>query len=215
MIFLDRVSAGKILAERLLKLSLSARPPVVLGIPRGGAVVAFEVAKALGVPLDVVVVRKLGVPLHKELAFGAIDLEGKTVLDRSLIRQLGIGPAEIETVREKEWAEARRREEIFRGKPRRPLDLKGKLAIIVDDGIATGETAEAAVNFVRSKGAETVILAAPVGSPETAARLRSIVEAMVILETPPDFLAVGQFYENFPQTSDEEVINLLRPVSGS
>jgi len=207
MIFKNRAEAGKILAEALAYLK-DRQNVVVLGIPRGGVVVAAEVSKILKVPLSVVVVRKLGVPGHSELAFGAVDVKDTATLDRDLIRQLRLSRSVIDNVREREWLEAKKREKLFRW-DRNELDLKGKIILLIDDGLATGATTTAAINYIRKKNPAKLILAVPVAPPETVNKLRLLVDDMTVLQAPPDFTAVGQFYSDFPQVSDEEVINLL------
>ena len=207
MIFKNRAEAGKILAEALAYLK-DRQNVVVLGIPRGGVVVAAEVSKILKVPLSVVVVRKLGVPGHSELAFGAVDVKDTATLDRDLIRQLRLSRSVIDNVREREWLEAKKREKLFRW-DRNELDLKGKIILLIDDGLATGATTTAAINYIRKKNPAKLILAVPVAPPETVNKLRLLVDDMTVLQAPPDFTAVGQFYSDFPQVSGEEVINLL------
>lgn len=221
MVFRDRIDAG----EQLARI-LSTRHPefinnphvVVLGIPRGGVVVAAQVSKALRVPLDAAVVRKLGVPYHPEFAFGAIDAAGGAVINTATVSSLGLEREDIEGVKEKELAEAQRREKEFRG-GREPLELTGKTAIVVDDGVATGATVEAAIKYVLSKGASEVVLATPVIAADTLENLRNAFHELlsrndtnfeiVCLDAPEFFAAVGQFYVDFPQTSDEEVKALL------
>lgn len=207
MIFKDRSEAGKILAEKLAYLK-DRKDIVVLGIPRGGVVVAAEVSKILKSPLSVIVIRKLGIPSHPELAFGAVDADGNVVLDKEMVGRLGLSRRTISEVREREQGEAERREKLFR-KNKDELDLKGKLIILVDDGIATGATTEAAIKCIKKNDPLKLILAAPVAPPETVDKLRPSVDDLIVLQTPSDFMAVGQFYSYFPQVSDEEVINLL------
>jgi len=213
MAFKARAGAGGLLAQKIF----SAHPEfvgnknvVVLGIPRGGVVVAASVSKALRVPLDVLVVRKLGVPHHPEFAFGAVDLDGNAVINGDTVWQLGLTDSQIESVKEKEFVEAKRREESFR-KGKGILEISGKVAIIVDDGVATGATSEAAVRYVMSKDPKKVILATPVIAADTLNELNSKFEILevIYLEAPKIFAAVGQFYENFPQVTDGEVTDLL------
>lgn len=217
MIFKDRLQAGQVLGEKIANDNpgLVGNPRVVvLGIPRGGVVVASEISKQLSVPLDVVIVRKLGVPYSPEFAFGAVDLDGRAVINESTVLQLGLTSNQIEEVKEKELSEARRREEKFR-RGRWRLNLRGRTVILVDDGIATGATAEAATDYVLSRNPSKVILAAPVMAADTAASLKSKFKnqnakfSLVYLEAPKDFAAVGQFYEGFPQVTDEEVVGIL------
>lgn len=211
MIFKDRLQAGRMLGERIAydKPDSVGNPKViVLGIPRGGVVVAAEVSKVLECPLDVVVVRKLGVPGHEEFGFGAVDLDGQAVFDESTIRRLGLTSAIVEKVRQKELAEAGRREAVFRA-GKNPLDLKSQIAVLVDDGLATGVTTQAAVNYTRRHRPSEIVLAVPVAALDTVAKLKPLVDDLIVLATPENFMAVGQFYEDFSQVSDAEVIKFL------
>jgi putative phosphoribosyl transferase len=204
--FADRTAAGRELADRLAHL----RGPdvVVLGLPRGGVPVAFEVARALDAPLDVLMVRKLGVPFQPELAMGAIGEGGVVVLNEAVLARSGVEPGELTAIEERERAELSRRAERFRhDRPR--ASLTGRTAILVDDGIATGATARAACRVARAQGAARVVLAAPAGSPRTAEQLRDEVDELVVLETPPDFYAVGQAYADFRPVRDGQVVELL------
>jgi putative phosphoribosyl transferase len=204
--FRDRRHAGMLLGERLQRLGLTR--PVVLGLPRGGVVVAAEAARALGAPLDVLVVRKLGAPGNPELGIGALAEGGFAVLNEGLISRLGVRPAELEAVTARETAELERRTRAYRrGRPPRPL--QGCTAVIVDDGLATGYTARAAVAAVRARGAVVVVLAVPVAAPETAAEFEALVDRVVCVELPDLLFAVGASYADFSQTSDEEVESLL------
>ncbi len=203
--FDDRVDAGRRLARRLEYLH--GQDVVVLGLPRGGVPVALEVATALDAPLDVIVVRKLGVPFHKELAMGAIGEGGARVLNRDVIDHLGISEEQIRHVERSEQAELERRVSRLRtGRPR--VDLAGRTVVIVDDGIATGSTAKVACAVARHQGAARVILAVPVAPADT---LDAFVEAdeVVCLAAPERFLAVGSYYRDFTSTTDEEVARLL------
>jgi putative phosphoribosyl transferase len=208
--FLDRADAGRRLAE-----ALSGRfsgELVVLGIPRGGVIVAAAVAPALHARLDVVVPRKIGAPQNPELAIGAIA-SGVQVWDRRLIQRLGV-PAEYlrAEVRAQE-AEIERRSTLYRsGSP--PVALDAEEVVIVDDGIATGATAVAAIRWVRSKGAEHTVLAVPVAPPDAVERLGKEADEVVVLETPWDFRAVGEWYERFSQTTDEEVVRAMADAAG-
>jgi len=180
----------------------------VLGLPRGGVPVAYEVAVALGVPLDVLVVRKLGVPDHEELAFGAIAGGGVRVLNAEVITEARLAPAQIEAVMAAEQLELERRERAYRGDAAPPLDLRHRTAIVVDDGLATGATMRAALEAAGAQGATTVA-AVPVGAGSTCAALRSCADAVVCMFTPARFVAVGNWYEDFAPTSDAEVSELL------
>ena len=207
MLFTDRADAGQRLAEALRHLA--GEKPVVLGLPRGGVPVAAAVATALGAPLDVIVVRKLGVPYHRELAFGAIGEGGVRVINDDIVRRGGLSPSDIATVERAEQTELVRQAERFRDdRPRLALD--GRTAIVVDDGVATGATASAACQVVRAQGAARVVLAVPVAPADTVAWLRTQVDEVVCLSTPVLFSAVGEWYRDFSQTSDEEVISLLK-----
>ena len=204
--FADRTEAGKLLAGHLD--SFAGPDVVVLGLPRGGVPVAFEVAQALGAPLDVIIVRKLGVPFQPELAMGAIGEDGVRVLNDEVVRLADIGTDELAAVEKREVAELDRRADLIRGvRPR--VDLAGRTALIVDDGIATGSTARAACQVARAHGAAHVILAAPVGPPDTAERFAGYADEVVLYATPQPFHGVGQFYLDFGQTTDEEVVDLL------
>ncbi|RIH81094.1 putative phosphoribosyl transferase [Calidithermus terrae] len=206
--FADRHEAGRELAGALSRYA--RRPDVwVLGLPRGGVPVAYEVAHALGVPLDVLIVRKLGAPRHEELAVGAIGPGGVRVLNRELVRHLGVGPEELEPIERKERAELERRQQAYRGA--RPFpDLAGKTVILVDDGLATGATMRAAALAVRAMRPARVVVAVPVAPPDTCEALLEVADEVVVLLQPEPFQAVGLWYEHFPQTSDEEVQDLLR-----
>jgi len=208
MMFTDRHDAGRRLAHRLLPFADA--DIVVLGLPRGGVPVAAEVAAALSAPLDVIVVRKLGVPHQPELAMGAIGEDGVRVVNDEVVRMAGIGPADLAAVERSERTELDRRARRFRGdRPR--IDLTGKTALIVDDGLATGSTARAACQVARAHGAATVVLAVPVAPVEAAGRMADAADTFVALETPSTFYGVGQFYRDFTQTTDEEVVTLLGP----
>ncbi|WP_405629649.1 phosphoribosyltransferase family protein [Streptomyces sp. NBC_01174] len=210
MLFTDRTDAGRQLAEALRHLE--RRDPVVLGLPRGGVPVAYEVARALGAPLDVIVVRKLGVPYRPELGFGAIGEGGARVISDEIVRHAGVREKDLKAVERAEEAELLRRAQTYReGRPRLPLE--GRTVVVVDDGVATGATARAACQVVRAQGASHVVLAVPVASPDVAARLREDVDEVVCLSTPHFFSAVGEWYRDFSQTSDEEVVSLLARAS--
>lgn len=206
MLFTDRADAGQQLAEALRPLASS--DPVVLGLPRGGVPVAFRVAQELGAALDVIVVRKLGVPYHPELGFGAIGEGGVRVISEDIVRRGGVSEADVAAVEGAEEAELLRRARAFRGdRPRVPL--AGRTVIIVDDGIATGATAMAACEVARAQGAARVVLAVPVAPPDAAERLGGRADELVCLSTPHGFAAVGEWYRDFGQTPDEEVVSLL------
>jgi putative phosphoribosyl transferase len=205
-LFEDRADAGRRLAQRLD--NLYAKDVVVLGLPRGGVPVAYEVAKTLRAPLDVLVVRKLGVPFQPELAFGAIGEDGVRVLNDDVLRTAHLDGEDMDAVESKQRIELRRRADRFRrGRDRIPLT--GRVAVIVDDGIATGATAKAACQVARAHGASRVVLAVPIGPDDIQATFAGYADEVVCLHTPTFYFAVGQGYRNFTQTSDEEVIALL------
>lgn len=205
MVFLDRTDAGRQLAARLEPLR--GEPAVVLGLPRGGIPVAYEVAHALGAPLDVIVVRKLGVPFQPELGMGAIGENGVRIVNDEVARLAGVSAAEIATVEARERAELERRADRFRG-DRPSVPLEGRIAV-VDDGIATGSTARAACQVARARGATRIVLAVPVAPPGWEARIGRDADEFVCLATTEAFFAIGQFYRDFPQTSDGEVVDCL------
>ncbi|OLT25998.1 phosphoribosyltransferase [Nocardiopsis sp. CNR-923] len=209
-VFHDRVDAGRRLAQRLGKrLGASGdEDVVVLGLPRGGVPVAFEVARLLHAPLDVIVIRKLGVPHQPELAMGAVGEGGVGVLNERVVRFAGVSDAVLESVRRRERAELDERVERFRG-DRSRVPVTGRTAVVVDDGVATGATARAACQVARAQGADRVILAVPVGSPDSIAGLRRVADEVVCLQEPEFFQAVGEWYEEFSQTPDHEVVELL------
>lgn len=205
--FHDRTDAGRQLAARLGKYA--GRPDVVvLALPRGGVPVAFEVASALGAPLDVLVVRKLGVPGQEELAMGAIASGGTRAMNDDVLRTLVIDAATIERVTARARAELERREHAYRG-DREPAAVEGRTVILVDDGIATGATVRAAVRALRQRHPARVVIATPVAAPESIALLRPEADEIVCLATPYPMLAIGIWYRDFGQTTDEEVVRLL------
>ncbi len=207
--FADRVEAGRLLAKELSSRNIcqSNDTSAVLALTRGGVPVGFAVADRLCIPLDVIVVRKLGVPWQPELAMGAIA-GGEPILDDEMIRELGISLEDLEETIDREHAEMKRREELYRG-DNPALDLRGRLAILVDDGLATGSTMMAAVRHVRDLGPARVIVAVPVGSRDACDRLRREADDLVCLATPERFFAVGEWYQDFEQVSDAEVRRLL------
>jgi putative phosphoribosyl transferase len=208
--FRDRRDAGRQLGERLSQLQVEH--PIVLGLARGGVPVAFEVARALARPLDVLVVRKLGVPFHTELAFGAIGEEDTRVLDTEMIQRLGLSRKSVEATIARERTELTRRVELYRSN-RTALELLGRTVIVVDDGLATGATARVALEIARTRGAEKIIVAIPVSPPETIAELKGLAVEVISLQVPLGFQAVGEWYDDFTQTTDDEVTSLLRRSS--
>src|SRR3989440_8908914 len=206
-LFRDRRDAGRLLAEKLA--AYASRPDVlVLALPRGGVPVAYEVAHRLGAPLDVFVVRKLGVPGHEELAMGAVATGGVRVLNDQLVEQLGIPDQMIDAVAARERQELARRERLYRG-GRPPPDVRGRRVILVDDGLAIGATMRAAVMALRQLQPARIVVAVPTASPETCEELKAEADDVVCAITPEPFLAVGHWYEDFSQTTDEEVRDLL------
>jgi putative phosphoribosyl transferase len=210
-LFKDRADAGRQLAGRLA--FLRGQDVVVLGLPRGGVPVAFEVAEALRAPLDVLVVRKLGVPFQPELAFGAIGEGGVRVINESVVREADLSDEDMAAVEKQQRAELQRRSQRFR-QGREQISLAGRVAVIVDDGIATGATAKAACQVARAQGASRVVLAVPIGAADTAEVLAPYADEVVCLHAPAFFHAVGQGYRNFTQTSDDEVVALLDRARG-
>lgn len=212
MPFIDRADAGRRLGQHLGDL----RSPdvVVVGLPRGGVPVAFEVARALGAPLDVIVVRKLGVPSQPELGMGAIGEGGTRVVNDEIVRMAGISSAVLAGVEDRERSVLQTRVMRFRG-DRPPVPLVGRTVVVVDDGIATGSTARAACQIVRAQGAARVVLAVPVAPLDSIAALSRVADEVVCLESPERFFAIGQFYDDFRQTTDDEVVELLERASES
>jgi putative phosphoribosyl transferase len=206
--FKDRVQAGRYLADKLLTYA-NAPDALVLGLPRGGVVVAYEVANKLRIPLDVFLVRKLGVPGYEELAMGAIASGGTRVMNEDVLQQIRITDSTIEAVARREELELKRREVAYRG-DRPPLDVHGLTVILVDDGLATGATMRAAVAALRKQKPNQIIIAVPTASPDVCDEFRTQVDSIVCGMTPTPFYAVGAWYENFSQTTDEEVRELLR-----
>lgn len=217
-LFDDRRDAGRRLASLLDRYS-GRNDVIVLGLPRGGVPVAAEVARALGAPLDALMVRKLGVPGHEELAMGAIASGGLRVMNEEILGQLRLPPAAIDGVERREREELERRERAYRGD--RPFpDLRGRVVIVVDDGLATGATMRAALGAVRKQSPAWLVAAAPVGAPSVRGLLREVADEVVLAAAPEPFYAVGAWYRSFPSTTDDEVRDDLseswriRPDSG-
>jgi len=213
MIFENREAAGRQLV-RLLEHLANRADLLVLGIPRGGISVAFQVASALHAPLDVFLSRKLGVPGHEELAFGAISAGGGCYIDEQMVRTAGISPQQIERVITEVRQELGRRASLYRG-DRPPLQVTGKAVLLVDDGIATGASVYAAIQALRQIKPSRLILAVPVAPPSTCEGLRPFVDELICLYTPDPFYAVGGFYQDFAQVEDQEVIDLLQRAGQS
>src|SRR5689334_19879818 len=205
--FLNRTDAGRQLAAELTRYG--ARSDVlVLGLPRGGVPVAFEIAMAIDAPLDVFVVRKLGLPGHEEFGIGAIASGGVRVVDESVLRSYGVDANTLDQITERERRELERREHLYRDD--RPFPpVQNRTVILVDDGLATGSTMRAAVAALRAEGPRAVVIAVPVGAPETCAAMRRLADRVVCLETPDPFYAVGLWYDDFEQTTDDQVHELL------
>jgi len=206
-VYADRIDAGRRLAGHLEHLP-GGSGTVVLGLPRGGVPVAYEVARELGAVLDIMVVRKLGVPGHEELAMGAIASGGVRVLNERIVRSLGIDAGAIEAIVEREQRELARRESAYRG-DRPAAELGGKTVVVVDDGLATGASMRAAVELLRQRGVGRLVVAVPVAPPDTVAGLGQDVDEGVCPMTPSDFGGVGRWYRDFTQTTDDEVRHLL------
>jgi putative phosphoribosyl transferase len=207
ILFRDRAEAGRILAEKLRHYA-NNQSVVVLALPRGGVPVAYPVAQALRVPLDVFVVRKLGLPGHEELAMGAIASGGVLVLNEEIVSQIPNAERVVAEVAAMEAKELERREALYRGE-RPPVDVRQKVVILVDDGAATGATMKAAVVALRKREVAKIVTAVPVGAPETCDELRNLVDESICVIEPESFRAVGQFYRDFSPTTDEEVRELL------
>lgn len=209
--FADRTEAGRLLGAQLQSLDDAActgAQAVVLALPRGGVPVAYEAAKALGAELDVFVVRKLGAPMQRELAMGAIASGGICVINEKIVRALGITQAQVDDAIADETRELERREFTYRG-DRAPLLIEGRCVLLVDDGVATGYTMRAAVEALRKRNPKKIVVAIPVAAQSTCEELKQHADSVVCLMTPFDFAAVGQWYHRFDQTSDEEVRRLL------
>jgi putative phosphoribosyl transferase len=211
MYFVNRTEAGRKLAK-LLSGYADRDDVIVLGVPRGGVPVAFEISRALRVPLDVFLVRKLGAPGHEELAMGAIASGGIRILDRETIDALGVTDLDIEATTAREQKELQRRERAYRG-GRPPLDVHGKTVIVVDDGIATGSSMRAGIKALRHMKPARIVVAVPVAPESTCGRLQKEVDELVCLDMPELFYAIGEFYEDFSQVTDEEVQGLLRQAA--
>jgi putative phosphoribosyl transferase len=212
MIFRDRTDAGKYLATKLLSYK-DRQDALVLALPRGGVPVAFEVAQALRMPLDIFLVRKLGVPGHEELAMGAISTGGVRVLNEDTVEYLRIPEHVIDSIAAEELKELKRRELAYRGNRPEP-DVKGKTVILIDDGLATGSTIRAAAQALRQQQPARIVVAVPVSAPETCDEYRIGVDEIICAVTPEPFLGVGMWYLDFSQTTDDEVRDLLERARG-
>ena len=210
-LFKDRRGAGRKLAQKL-KDYAGRKDRIVLALPRGGVPVAYEVAKALNVPMDIFIVRKLGWPGHEEMAIGAIASGGVRVLNQDIVQYLNIPEALIDAVAQRELRELERREHAYRG-DRPPLDVKNRTVIIIDDGLATGASMRAAVAGVRAHQPARIVIAVPTAAPETCESLKHEVDEVICATTPEPFYGVGRWYEDFSQTTDEEVRTLLQEAN--
>jgi putative phosphoribosyl transferase len=208
--FVDRRHAGRVLASHLTKYA-GRDDVLVLGLPRGGVPVAYEVASALGASMDLFLVRKLGTPGHRELAMGAIASGGVRVLNEDVVQWYGISEAAIEQIAREEQEELERRERAYR-RDRAARVLKGRIVILIDDGLATGSTMRAAAQAVRAHEPARVVIAVPVGAPQTCADLAAVADEVICARKPEPFSAVGQWYLNFDQTTDDEVRDLLQSI---
>lgn len=211
MLFKDRSEAGHLLADKLQKFK-DQKDILVLGLARGGMVVAYEVATALSLPLNVVVPRKIGAPGNPELALGSIMEDGKGVFNQSLIRYLEVPDSYIQNEIKKEQAKAKQRLSIYRAKTPMP-EIRDQTIILVDDGIATGSTMRGAIEVIKNLGAKQVIVAVPVSSSDAYHLIEEKADEVICLSVPEDFLGVGMFYQNFNQTQDEEVVQLLEKAN--
>ena len=211
--FADRTAAGRLLGEELRARGIARDDTVVLGIPRGGVVTAAQVAEVLAAPLDVALARKVGAPGNAELAIGAVGPDGSAVIDDDLARRVGANAEWLTQATAREQREIAERQQRFRG-GRPPLDVTGRKVIVVDDGVATGSTAIAVGRWLAGAGARRRILAIPVAPPQTVGRLTDAYDDVVALATPPAFFAVGEFYNDFRQVTDDEVRDLLRSPDG-
>ncbi len=211
MRFADRRDAGRRLAEALAFLK-GRENLSILGVPRGGVVVAFEIARSLGAPLDVVIARKIGAPGNPELAIGAVAPDGTTVLDEEIVAALEVPERYIRSASEEAQHEIQRRLRMYRGERPEP-PVAGRTVVLADDGVATGATTLAAARYLRNQGPGELILAVPVGPVETVRMLSREVDRVVVLDTPEPFYAVGTFYDSFEQTTDEEVAELLKQAT--
>lgn len=207
MLFEDRRDAGRVLAGRL-SMYAGREDILVLALPRGGVPVGFEVAQALRAPLDLFVVRKLGTPGQEELALGAIASGGVRIINDEVVEAIGIPEHAIDAIAAREFMELQRREQQYRG-TRPPLNVVGKVVILIDDGLATGSTMRAAAKALRQMSPSKVVVAVPVASAITCERLRNDVDEVICVSTPENFFAVGQWYRDFQQTTDDEVRELL------
>jgi len=210
MIFKDRIDAGKQLADKLEEFK-DNKDVVLLALPRGGIILAYEVAKKINAPIDIVVPRKIGAPGNEEFAIGAITESGEGIFDDDIINSYGISKEYIDQKVAEEKKEAERRLKVYRGK-KKAINLKDKTVILIDDGIATGNTIFAAIKSVKSKSPKKIIVAVPVLPPDTIGPVEKVVDELIYIDAPPMFGAIGRFYEFFGQTRDEEVVEIMKKV---
>lgn len=213
ILFADRRAAGRELARQLSEYA-GRQDLLVLGLPRGGVPIAYEIAAALRAPLDVLVVRKLGTPGQEELAVGAIGSGGVLVLNDDIVAGIGLEPEEIEAIAARESIELERREHLYRG-ARPPLNVRGRTIIVADDGLATGATMSAAIQVLRRQAVSAIIVSVPIGAPETCVEIAKQSDALLCAYVPRRLLAIGNWYEDFAATSDEEVRELLAAAHSS
>ena len=206
MIFEDRRHAGKLLAETLVTMKI--REPVVLAIPRGGVVVAYEVVIRLRCPMDVIIPRKIGAPFQPELAVGAVTEDGTIYVNKDIVAAIGVSESYLESEAQSQLREIKRRAQVYR-KGAQPAEVSGKTAILVDDGVATGATMKAAILSLKKYSPKKIIIAVPVGAKETIDEFRKQVDEIVCLHVPESMYAIGEFYRNFEQTTDQEVVSFL------
>ncbi len=206
MIFEDRRHAGRLLAETLVTMKI--KDPVVLAIPRGGVVVAYEVAIRLRCPMDVIIPRKIGAPFQPELAVGAVTEDGTIYVNKDIVAAIGVSESYLEGEAQSQLREIKRRAQVYR-KGALPAEVSGKTAILVDDGVATGATMKAAILSLKKYSPKKIIIAVPVGAKETIDEFRKQVDEIVCLHVPESMYAIGEFYRNFEQTTDQEVVSFL------
>lgn len=207
--FRSRADAGEALADRLAKVEGHGGPVLIIGIPRGGVILADIVSRRLGAGFDIVIPRKLGAPGNEELAIGAVMEDGTEYINRYLVTALRLQPEYLEQEKSRQEAEIRRRSAVYR-RPGMPYRMEGKTVVLVDDGIATGATVIAAARWVRKQKPDTLVIAVPVAPPQTVEALRHEADAVIVLEMPRDFGAVGEFYEEFKPVTDEQVMDIMR-----
>ena len=208
MIFENRIEAGKLLSEKLIKYK-NNKDTIVIGLPRGGVVTAYQISKELNLPLDIIITRKIGAPHNPELAIGAITQDGQIIIDKKIVEMTKVDKKYINQIAKIETIEAQRRLKLYRGK-RTPLNLKKKTILLADDGIATGNTIKAAIEYAKKIGVKKIILAIPVAPQEEIKELQKEVTEIICLDQPSPFFGIGQFYKNFEQVTDKQVINLMK-----